>query len=82
VDLEDQRTEKSSLHPCLALGIRRPEFFVEVVPQGELTPKLYKLKEGDTMPGRKVAKGRFTIDVKSGRTNHLLLATVTGSPLL
>src|SRR6266851_837637 len=34
------------------------EFFVELVPQGELTPKLYKLQ--------------------SGRTQHLLLATVTG----
>jgi hypothetical protein len=37
-----------------------------------------KLKLGDTMLCRKVAKGRFTIDVKSGRTQHLLLATVTG----
>jgi len=27
---------------------------------------------------RKVAKGRFTLDLKSGRTQHLLLATVTG----
>jgi ferredoxin--NADP+ reductase len=27
---------------------------------------------------RKISKGRFTIDLKSGRTNHLLLATVTG----
>lgn len=54
------------------------EFFVELVPQGELTPKLYKLQVGDTMYCRKIAKGRFTIDLKSGRTNHLLLSTVTG----
>src|SRR5215813_3552174 len=54
------------------------EFFIELVPQGELTPHLYKLQVGDTMLCRKIAKGRFTIDVKSGRTNHLLLATVTG----
>jgi len=27
---------------------------------------------------RKIAKGRFTLDLRSGRTNHLLLATVTG----
>jgi ferredoxin/flavodoxin---NADP+ reductase len=27
---------------------------------------------------RKVAKGRFTLDTTSDRTNHLLLATVTG----
>jgi ferredoxin/flavodoxin---NADP+ reductase len=54
------------------------EFFIELVPQGELTPKLYKLHVGDTMLCRKLAKGRFTIDLKSGRTNHFLLATVTG----
>ena len=54
------------------------EFFIELVPQGELTPLLYKLKVGDEMMFRKVAKGRFTLDTKSGRTNHLLLATVTG----
>jgi len=54
------------------------EFFIELVPQGALTPHLYKLKVGDTVSCRKIAKGRFTIDLKSGRTNHLLLATVTG----
>ena len=54
------------------------EFFVELVPQGELTPLLYKLQVGDEMTFRKVAKGRFTLDTKSGRTNHLLLCTVTG----
>src|SRR6202022_4549744 len=51
------------------------EFFLELVPQGELTPKLYKLQTGDTMLCRKIAKGRFTLDLRSGRTNHLLLAT-------
>src|SRR5436189_2599143 len=54
------------------------EFFIELVPQGELTPKLYPLKVGDTMHCRKIAKGRFMLDLKSGRTNHFLLATVTG----
>src|SRR6201988_66297 len=54
------------------------EFFIELVPQGELTPHLYKLQLGDTILCRKVAKGRFTLDLKSGRTQHLLLATVTG----
>src|SRR6266403_3583483 len=54
------------------------EFFMELVPQGELTPKLYNLQKGDTMLCRKIAKGRFTLDLRSGRTNHLLLATVTG----
>ena len=54
------------------------EFFVELVPEGELTPLLYKLQVGDEMTMRKVAKGRFTLDTKSGRANHLLLCTVTG----
>lgn len=54
------------------------EFFIELVPQGELTPHLYKLHKGGTMLCRKIAKGRFTLDLRSGRTNHLLLATVTG----
>ena len=54
------------------------EFFMELVPQGELTPHLHKLKIGDTLTFRKVAKGRFALDTQSGRTNHLLLCTVTG----
>jgi ferredoxin--NADP+ reductase len=54
------------------------EFFLEVVPNGELTPHLHKLQKGDTLTFRKVAKGRFTLDTLSGRTNHLLLSTVTG----
>src|SRR5437016_14668598 len=54
------------------------EFFIELVPQGELTPHLYKLHPGDALLCRKIAKGRFTLDLRSGRTNHLLLSTVTG----
>jgi ferredoxin/flavodoxin---NADP+ reductase len=54
------------------------EFFIELVPQGALTPHLYKLQVGDTMSCRKISKGRFTLEMKSGRTQHLLLATVTG----
>jgi len=54
------------------------EFFIELVPQGELTPHLYKLHRGDKLLCRKIAKGRFTLDLRSGRTKHLLLATVTG----
>jgi len=52
------------------------EFFFELVPQGELTPQLYKLQLGDEVLMRKVPKGRFTLDPK--RTNHLLVCTVTG----
>jgi ferredoxin--NADP+ reductase len=54
------------------------EFFFELVPQGELTPLLYQLRVGDVLTARKVAKGRFTLDTVTGRTNHFLLCTVTG----
>ena len=54
------------------------EFFVELVPQGNVTPRLYPYQVGDEFTLRKVAKGRFTLDTASERTNHLLLATVTG----
>ncbi len=54
------------------------EIFIELVQQGELTPHLYKRKPGDVVSCRRIAKGRFTLDMKSARTNHLLLATVTG----
>ena len=54
------------------------EFFIELVHEGSLTPFLYDKKPGDTLSCRRIAKGRFTLDVKSGRTHHLLLATVTG----
>jgi len=54
------------------------EFFVELVPHGEFTPLLYTLKQGATLLCRKIAKGRFTLDLRSGRTQHLLVSTVTG----
>jgi len=54
------------------------EFFFELVPQGALTPDLSRLNEGDTLLCRKIAKGRFTLDLRSGRSNHLLVSTVTG----
>jgi ferredoxin--NADP+ reductase len=54
------------------------EFFFELVPPGDLTPLLYRLQPGDEVLMRKVPKGRFMLDAKSGRTNHLLVCTVTG----
>jgi ferredoxin--NADP+ reductase len=54
------------------------EFFFELVPEGELTPLLHHLDPGDSFSFRKVPKGRFMLDVSSGRTHHLLLCTVTG----
>lgn len=54
------------------------EFFIELVPHGGLTPHLHTLRAGDTLLCRKIAKGRFTLDLRSGRTHHLLVSTVTG----
>jgi ferredoxin/flavodoxin---NADP+ reductase len=54
------------------------EFFFELVPEGALTPRLYKLQPGDNLLMRKVAKGKFSLDMQSQRTNHLLISTVTG----
>jgi ferredoxin/flavodoxin---NADP+ reductase len=54
------------------------EFFFELVPEGELTPQLYKLREGDELLMRKASKGRFTLDTTRGRSNHLMVSTVTG----
>ena len=54
------------------------EFFFELVPEGALTPLLHKLQPGDQLSMRKVPKGKFTLDTQNGRTNHLLISTVTG----
>src|SRR5260370_19321961 len=54
------------------------EFFFELVPYGDLTPGLFKLNSSYTLLCRKIAKGHFTLDQHRGRTNRLLLWTVTG----
>jgi ferredoxin/flavodoxin---NADP+ reductase len=54
------------------------EFFLEMVPGGEVSPRLYHCAVGDELTLRKAAKGRLLLDSSSGRTNHLFLATVTG----
>ena len=52
------------------------EVFVELVPEGGLTPKMWRLKVGDTMSIRPRAKGVFTF--KENFHHHLMLSTVTG----
>lgn len=54
------------------------EFFFELVPEGQLTPRLHKLPTGASLMMRKTAKGRFTLDTKSGHKKHFLVSTVTG----
>jgi ferredoxin--NADP+ reductase len=54
------------------------EFFFELVPHGQVTPRLHALRVGDEFTMRKSAKGNFTLDLAGERTNHFLVATVTG----
>lgn len=57
---------------------RELEFFIEFVPDGELTVPLHGAQPGTALGLRKMAKGRFTLDLAGGHHNHLLLCTVTG----
>jgi len=52
------------------------EIFVELVPEGELTPKMWALKLGEKMSVRPRAKGIFIQDKKMH--HHFMLSTVTG----
>ena len=52
------------------------EIFVELVPEGELTPLMWQLKVGDHMSIRPRAKGIFTLDRRAH--HHFMVATVTG----
>ena len=54
------------------------EFFVELVPQGALTPRLWELKPDAQVLIREKIVGRFTLDDTGAYDKHLLLATVTG----
>ena len=52
------------------------EIFVELVPDGELTPKMWEMQVGDIMSLRPRAKGLFLLDEEVH--HHFMLATVTG----
>ena len=52
------------------------EIFVELVPDGELTPRMWRMEVGDNMSIRRRAKGIFLMDRSA--TQHLMLGTVTG----
>lgn len=54
------------------------EFFIELVPGGELTPQLHDLQSGNEILIRKVPKGRFLLETDGSHRNHLLVSTVTG----
>ena len=52
------------------------EIFVELVPEGELTPRIFRMQVGDLMSIRPRAKGIFTMNQKVH--HHFMVATVTG----
>jgi len=52
------------------------ELFVELVPEGELTPKLWQVTVGEVLSIRPSAKGVFTFDERY--PNQFMVATVTG----
>ena len=54
------------------------EFYIERVPGGALSPRLYDLSVGDSVHMRRKAKGIFALDTVSGHTRHFLICTVTG----
>ena len=52
------------------------EFFIELVPGGSITPKLWELKLGSASLVRRRIVGQLVLD--TAVTHHLMLATVTG----
>ena len=57
------------------------EFFVELVPGGHLTPRLWDIRLGSTILVRRRIVGQFTLD--GTVRHHLMMATVTGvSPFI
>jgi ferredoxin--NADP+ reductase len=54
------------------------EFFFELVPHGQVTPRLHAARVGEDISLRKTARGNFTLDLAGGCANHFLIGTVTG----
>ncbi|MEL7496452.1 MAG: ferredoxin--NADP reductase [Planctomycetota bacterium] len=54
------------------------EFFIVVVPEGKLTPKLWDLKVGDQLEVSDAGSGRFTLEKSPPAKSLWLVATGTG----
>ncbi|MCS6884162.1 MAG: FAD-binding oxidoreductase [Acidobacteriota bacterium] len=52
------------------------EFFIELVEDGQLTPRLWQMRSGDSLWMRTRAMGVFKLD--TARKKHYFFATVTG----
>ncbi len=53
------------------------EFYIELVPHGKLTPKIWKLKVGDKVWIRPRIVGKFNLS--QDVSNHIFVSTVTGA---
>lgn len=54
------------------------EFFIELVKHGELTPRIWELRVGDSVLIRERIVGAFVLDRSDGKHRRLLVATGTG----
>lgn len=54
------------------------ELFIELVDEGELTPHLHRIGEGDEVVVRRKTKGLFLRGAPVATEDHLFVATVTG----
>ncbi len=54
------------------------ELLIELVPQGQLTPILWKLQPGAVILYRPRILGKLVLQEESGKDHHLMVATVTG----
>jgi ferredoxin--NADP+ reductase len=77
-DQENDRVVERPYSICSAPEEDELEFFFELVPHGELTPRLHKLQPGDELLLRKKAKGTFQLDARTGHKLHYFITTVTG----
>ena len=79
IGLIDEKTERPLLRPysvASAPGSTDLEFFIELVDEGDLTPRLWNLEHGADVWMRKKIVGRFVLD--ETHRHHVMAATVTG----
>jgi ferredoxin--NADP+ reductase len=79
IGLMEEETDRPLLRPYSVgsrPGVDEVELFIELVDDGDLTPRLWGLTPGDEVWMRKKIVGRFVLDTE--RRYHVMAATVTG----
>jgi ferredoxin--NADP+ reductase len=79
IGLMDEETDRPLLRPysvASAPGSTDLEFFIELVDDGALTPRLWDLDRGAGVWMREKFVGRFVLD--DSRRHHVMASTVTG----